>query len=592
MTKFELLGPDGQPTTAVTYQTPYTFNFEFQVPDGTQPGDTFTVVIPEGFTPVEANLGSGNSKAELKGQVVEVTIGNELLGQIGIKGGLSIVANFTENLPEATSGTIEVEFGNEKFYEQINKGAGPPPAPEMAINKWSGYSTHDVNLAKELKLQSPRYNYNWIKPVEGQTMAHWFIELNNFQGELDPVVIGQNIVISDRISGLPADFTPGVEVSQVPQGYNQITEEQVASLLEGTILRNFFTITIREKNEEGGNIDRTFSALEHPSMLEYIDFTDDDGFTFRISEFFNSIEVTASDRAQYALNYYSLVPAKNANVTNVATVETTEHPGSVSDTGWFKTISADGWIWGEQPLTSVVLKKVWSGLGEGETAPQATFELLADGVPAVDINNKPIPRLVLEDGVTEGKWDKLPTQSGRNVPIEYTVKELSVEGWTTEVSGSYTPDLSDLASIPAGEVTVTNSKISPSKPVTTEPTTTEPTTTESTTTTTTEPTTTTTESSTTTTERTTPTSTEPNMPARPRPGASSTATTTPVSGGSTFQGGPTPGGGSESHKTESNTPKGESALANTGANSGALFALAALSILAGAGLIIGRRRTT
>ncbi|MDO5669026.1 MAG: Cna B-type domain-containing protein [Corynebacterium sp.] len=459
---FSLTDPNGQTVGNLAPNTPYKFRFEFTVPDGTQPGDHFTVTLPPEFSVVSnsaTDLGGGTA-ATVNANEVTVTFGEGIGGLVGIRGGFEIIAQYNHTGTDDADVNVKVTLGNETLYEQVHKGAGPPPAPPMAINKWSGYSTAPTNVrtATSLKLQTPRYNYQWINPVEGQVFAHWFIELNNWHGENPPANIGQDIVITDRIAGMPAGFTPGVKA----QEEGSLTQAQLDEQLNGYYLQNFVSVAVRDNGQT-----TTYPALNSLGQtLPFITFTGD-AFEFRVSEYLASIGVTPSDTAQYAINYYTLVPAVDANVTNTATMISDEHPNGASDSGWYQTVDATGWIYGEQPTTSLKVTKEWVDWDTSVAGPTPAvqFELLADGQPARDLHRELIPALQLGEGATEGQWDNLPTQSARNVPIVYSVKEVTIEGYASEVSGTFTTDLTDLANIPAGAITVTNTK-TPDAPMT------------------------------------------------------------------------------------------------------------------------------
>lgn len=202
---------DGNPVTLVTNNVPYKITFDFSVPDGTEPGDTFTVQLSDGFTVAgTAPVGLGTiAVAEGAGSSVTVTFTDGVTGLQNVEGGFEYLVNYTEKPAEGTLIKPGITIGTKSEYVPVEYPYGPVPGPPpMEVNKWSGYSTAptNANTAKSLKLQSPAYNYQWIAPAEGQVFAHWFIELNNWQGGGDPQVIGQDIVITDTMQGL-GNFT-------------------------------------------------------------------------------------------------------------------------------------------------------------------------------------------------------------------------------------------------------------------------------------------------------------------------------------------------------------------------------------------------
>ncbi|GAB3691887.1 Cna B-type domain-containing protein [Corynebacterium nasicanis] len=449
--QFTLTNPDGGPAGSLTADTPYRFGFDFTVPAGTQPGDHFTVTLPPEFDVVDnsaAQLGGGTT-ATVVGNQVTVIFGEGVTGLINVRGHFDIIAQYRHTGTEDKDVNVTVTLGNETVYEQILKGTGPPPPFPMVVNKWSGYSTAptNVNTSKALKLQTPRYNYQWINPVPGQVFAHWFIELNNWHGGADPVAIGQNIVITDRLAGMPAGFVPAVQAAEP----GALTQAQLDEQLNGYYMQNFFCVAVRDNG-----VTTSYPTLNNLGQtLPFITFTGD-SFAFRVSDYLASIGVHPSDKAQYAVNYFTLVPESNANVTNSATLTTDVITDGQTDTGWYKTVDTTGWIFGDQPTTSLAVTKQWEGANA--PTPAVSFELLADGEPARTLTGDLIPALQFAEGVTQGEWTGLPTQSARGVPIVYSVKEVTVDGFRSTVSGTYTPDLADLANIPAGSITVTNTR--------------------------------------------------------------------------------------------------------------------------------------
>ncbi|MDY3127564.1 MAG: Cna B-type domain-containing protein [Corynebacterium sp.] len=503
---FSLKDPNGNKPEKLKSYEPYMFTFGFAVPDGTRPGDTLRIVLPSQFDVVEhavGSLGEGTTASTEKtadGTVVTVTFGEGISGLINLRGEFSLTANYAHTGEGESEVAVTVTLGNEKVYEQVLKGMGPPPAPPMAINKWSGYSTANTNIdtAKKLKLQTPTYNYQWIKPAGDQVFAHWFVELNNLHGESSPEEIGQDIVITDTLSGLPDGFVPVVE----PSTPGALDQAQIDEQLEGNFLANFFSVAVRDAGTT-----TTYPKLNSLGQTRpYIVFAGNK-FTFRVSDYLKSIGVTPSDSAQYAVNYYTLVPAVRANVTNVATVKTDRLPTEASDVGWYRSVTPDGWIYGEQPLTSLKVTKTWVGwdLAKGDTVPAVTFALYADGKPARYINDEKIPVKTLISGESVVEWKNLPTQNADRKPIVYSIKELEIKGVTPKVSNDYTPDLTDLKNIPPGEIRVTNTK----KPPTTS------------------------SSTTTTSSKVTTTSTTPSEPTEPSTSATTSSSTTPTSSSST-----------------------------------------------------------
>lgn len=285
-----------------------------------------------------------------------------MAGLVNVEGGFEYLVTYTAVPEEGTKITPGITIGTTSVYVPVEYPYGPVPADiPMAVNKWSGYSTAptNANTAKSLKLQSWAYNFQWIKPAEGQVFAHWFIELNNWQGENAPEKIGQNIVITDTMQGI-ANFTPQVLAAED----GALTQAQLDEQLNGTYLQNFVSVAVRENGDT-----ETYPTLNNLGQtLPFITFTTQaDGattMTFRVSDYLASIDVTPSDMAQYAINYYTVIPEKSANITNYAEMTSTEVIEPATDTGWYKYVDAAGWARGDQPLTSLTVTKKW---GEGTT---------------------------------------------------------------------------------------------------------------------------------------------------------------------------------------------------------------------------------
>ncbi|MEX3505650.1 Ig-like domain-containing protein, partial [Corynebacterium sp. LK2510] len=607
--QFSLTDPDRNPVTELNETTPYIFSFEFQVPDGTSPGDQFTVTLPESFSVVERNLASlgDGAIATVDGNVVTVTFGEGIGGQIDIRGGLEVVAKYNHSGPDGGDVDVSVTVGKQSVYEKILKGSGPPPNPPMTINKWSGWEVDGKNFGtlENLKIHRADHNYQWIKPAEGQVFAHWFIELNNWQGNNPPEVIGQNVIVTDKLAGLPAGFSPAV----VPAVEGALNQQQLDAQLEGSYLRNFFSVAVRDEGKvvpypELGNQGET---------ANFITF-ERDSFTFRVSDYLQSIGVNPSDKAQYAINYYSLVPAVSANISNSATVTSDEFTTPGTDVGWYKSVDTIGWIDRKSPVTTLTVNKVWCDVNkvcsdmDPGVAPDLSveFELLANGQPAKLSDGTLAPKLMIKPGETSVMWSDLPTQSYPLVPIVYTVKEGPVAGFTSKVSGPFTPDLTNPSKIPNGAITVTNTGAPIS---TTTPSSETSTTTPSSETSTTTPATTTPSSETSTTTPATVTTTLNAIPPRPSADPSTSTTSTPT-GPNKVPPGPTVGpmtstvkptpspAASQPKAQQTSAPASQQksaqpqqrTLANTGANTTTIALVALVMLVIGGSMIIVRRR--
>ncbi|WP_424464758.1 Ig-like domain-containing protein [Pseudoclavibacter helvolus] len=491
-TGVKLTNASGQVVDTVSPNQPYKLMFDFSMPTGVAPGDSFVVTLPDGF-----EVGSGDSVA--LGQIatavpsgtgsVTVTFTDAVAGATNVAGGFEYLVTYVKTPDEGTPVDNQVTIGGESAYFPVVKYGAAPGENPMMINKWSGNSSDSVNLQQKLKLDSYAYDYAWVQPANsGQIFAQWFVELNNWQtGEAQ--ALGQNIILKDKLQNL-GGFTP--ELMQDPNdGRRTLTEAELAGLLAGPYLKNFITLSVRD-----GGSTQSFAGLADSGFLTF--GTEADGsttFELKISDFLASKGVTPSDNAQYAIAYRTVLPKVNADIKNSASITSTEIDGEIIDGGWFKFVSASGWGSGEyanQPTTSLMLVKEWADSaqaaplaatatcpaapGEGPLdVPVTTFHLLANGEPAVGLDGALLTdqSVTLQPGTQHYVWQNLPTQLNPGEPITYTIEEVEVDGYTSSVSGPYTVDLTK--SNDCGVITVTNTPTSTPTPTPTATATPEPT---------------------------------------------------------------------------------------------------------------------
>lgn len=474
----------GEAVDTVLPNQPYKLAFSFNMPTGVAPGDSFDVTLPDGFAVASTDsvaLGRVATAVPNGTGKVTVTFTDAAAGATTLSGGFEYVITYVKTPDVGSPVDNRVTIGGEAVYFPVIKFGAAPGENPMMITKWSGNSSDAVNLQQKLKLDSSAYDFAWIQPANsGQIFAQWFVELNNWQtGE--PTTLGQNIILKDKLQNL-GGFAP--EIKQDPDdGRRTLTADELDGLLAGPYLKNFLTLSVRD-----GGTTQSFSGLADSEFLTFT--TDADGSTeleLRISDYLASQGVKPSDKAQYALSYRTVLPKVNAEIKNSASITSTEIVGEVVDGGWFKFVNASGWGdtgFADQPTTSLMLAKEWAGKSEAGVGagtgtcpaapeagpldvPAATFELLANGAPAVGLDGALLAdqTVTLEPGTQHYVWRNLPTQLTAGEPVTYTIEEKAIAGYTSAVSGPYPVDLTK--SNVCGVITVTNTPTSTPTPTAT-----------------------------------------------------------------------------------------------------------------------------
>ena len=450
---------DDQPLTGpVIDGQQFKFTFEFQAPAGTLPGDEFLVALPPEVTATfDTQDLDGLATATKVDGGIRVVFTEAIRNMTDVRGGFSFILDTIPTLSSGEEKTVAITIGT---VTQLVPLVGAGPDPDMILNKWSGWSTDDVNLRKELKLQGWKYNFAWFKPVDDQRFAHWFIRINQ-NNVLDD--IGNDVIVTDQMQPIPG-FVPGVEYSAdpAPTGLNP------ATILNGPYLNTHFQITIFDDLPDSERAADTFGNVDDPiTASEFFQWTGSAdsgvGFKFNVTDYLDSKGIKYAKNAYITIDYFTLVPNQPARVTNNASVESTNIIVPVSDSGWYQIAEGDGWAFATQRTTSVEVTKTWEGLAEGEIAPPVTFELLADGQPATGLDGVVVADQVetLDPGTTSYTWSGLPSQSAKDVPITYTVKETPVDGFTsTGTEATYVPNIAaPAAEALTGTIAVTNTKV-------------------------------------------------------------------------------------------------------------------------------------
>ena len=106
---------------------------------------------------------------------------------------------------------------------------------------------------------------------------------------------------------------------------------------------------------------------------------------------------------------------------------------------------------------------MWEGVDPAE-APAVTFELLANGEPALGMDQKVLADQVitLEPGTTTYTWTDLPTQHTKGEALMYSVREVEIEGFESTGNTSYFVPLDQPDEV--GSITITNTAVPGDEP--------------------------------------------------------------------------------------------------------------------------------
>lgn len=188
--------------------------------------------------------------------------------------------------------------------------------------------------------------------------------------------------------------------------------------------------------------------------------------TLRLTDYLKSIGETIDPNAQYSISYWTVVPKQNARIENTATVTSDIIGDGQTDPGWFQYVAVSGWgegEWEARDRTEITITKVWEGVDPAE-APAVTFELLANGEPALGMEQKVLADQVitLEPGTTTYTWTDLPTQHTKGEALMYSVREVEIEGFESTGNTSYFVHLDQPDEV--GSITITNTAVPGDEP--------------------------------------------------------------------------------------------------------------------------------
>lgn len=84
-------------------------------------------------------------------------------------------------------------------------------------------------------------------------------------------------------------------------------------------------------------------------------------------------------------------------------------------------------------ITSVTGSKIWSGGSELATKPSATFKLLANDIPALDVENNPVAPITVDYSTTETNFtfENLPKHDVNGDEIVYSIVEQDLDNFSS-----------------------------------------------------------------------------------------------------------------------------------------------------------------
>ncbi|MDO5628761.1 MAG: Ig-like domain-containing protein, partial [Mobilicoccus sp.] len=139
--------PDAVTDVRIEEERAYTWSqvrlhLNWQVPDGTQAGDTFSLTLPpqlaatDGMTfPLNDAAGQAVANARVAGNVVTFTMTNYAENHTGVRGTAWFWVNFTEVVQPGEDLELAFEVESTTFRDTIRIG-NPVPAPEDGAFKW------------------------------------------------------------------------------------------------------------------------------------------------------------------------------------------------------------------------------------------------------------------------------------------------------------------------------------------------------------------------------------------------------------------------------------------------------------------------